>query len=137
MANLSSPILHPSMATWRCIKQCGACCYLDPAERPDLEEYLSPEELDHYLSLVGEDGWCINFNHLTKECQIYRDRPRFCRVETEVFQDLYQVEAQELNDFAIECCIEHIEDMYGEQSLELLRFKREVGVPVTVDISLI
>ncbi|NEO03757.1 MAG: YkgJ family cysteine cluster protein, partial [Moorea sp. SIO3I7] len=37
------------MATWRCVKQCGACCHLDPAERPGLEEYLLPEELALYL----------------------------------------------------------------------------------------
>jgi len=24
------------MTTWQCVKQCGACCHLDPAERPDL-----------------------------------------------------------------------------------------------------
>ena len=44
------------MATWRCIKQCGACCNLDPSDRPDLEEYLPPEQLAVYLSMVGLDG---------------------------------------------------------------------------------
>lgn len=116
------------MATWRCVKQCGACCYLDPTERPDLDEYLSPEELEHYLSLVGEDGWCINFNPITRECGIYPDRPRFCRVQPEVFQELYGVDPAELDEFAIDCCREHIEDLYGDRSIELLRFNREVGV---------
>ncbi|MEO0521169.1 MAG: YkgJ family cysteine cluster protein, partial [Cyanobacteria bacterium P01_A01_bin.116] len=23
------------MATWQCVKNCGACCQLDPADRPD------------------------------------------------------------------------------------------------------
>lgn len=42
------------MANWKCIKMCGACCHLDPEERPGLEEYLTPSELSIYLSLVGE-----------------------------------------------------------------------------------
>lgn len=116
------------MATWRCVKQCGACCHLDPAERPDLEEYLSPPELELYLSMVGEDGWCVNFDHTSRECRIYPHRPRFCRVEAEAFLDMYDVKPDELNDFAIECCQEHIEDIYGELSLEMLSFKRQVGI---------
>lgn len=116
------------MATWRCVKQCGACCHLDPAERPDLDVYLSPEELDVYLSMVGVGGWCVNFDHATRECRIYQDRPRFCRVEPDVFQDMYGVEADELNDFAIDCCFEQIDGVYGERSLEMLRFEREVGI---------
>ncbi|NJN49534.1 MAG: YkgJ family cysteine cluster protein, partial [Alkalinema sp. RL_2_19] len=24
------------MATWQCVKNCGACCNLNPAERPEL-----------------------------------------------------------------------------------------------------
>ncbi|MCC3413002.1 MAG: YkgJ family cysteine cluster protein [Microcoleus sp. PH2017_29_MFU_D_A] len=115
------------MATWRCVKQCGACCYLEPTERPDLDEYLSTEQLALYLSLVGDDGWCINFDKETRECGIYADRPRFCRVDEEVFQDMYGIEPAELNDFAIDCCLEHIEDMYGDRSLEMIRFNSEVG----------
>ncbi|MBW4493540.1 MAG: YkgJ family cysteine cluster protein [Oscillatoria princeps RMCB-10] len=114
------------MATWRCTK-CGACCYLDPDERPDLDEYLSPDQLEVYLSMVGEDGWCVNFDRTTRECRIYPDRPRFCRVQADVFQELYGIYASELNDFAIDCCRQQIEDMYGEQSLEMIRFNREVG----------
>lgn len=115
------------MATWRCVKNCGACCHLDPADRPDLEEYLSPEELQHYLSLVGEGGWCIHFNHETRECNIYDDRPRFCRVDPDVFVDLYGIEPEELNDFAIDCCGQQIEAVYGDRSLEQLRFEKEIG----------
>ncbi|HAA29669.1 MAG TPA: YkgJ family cysteine cluster protein, partial [Cyanobacteria bacterium UBA8553] len=90
------------MATWRCVKQCGACCNLDPAERPDLDEYLTPEELELYLSMVGEGGWCVNFDQSTRECRIYAARPRFCRVQDDVFQDMFGVEPAELNDFAID-----------------------------------
>ena len=116
------------MATWCCVKQCGACCYLNPAERPELDEYLSPEELKHYLSLVGADGWCINYDHLNRECRIYEDRPRFCRVQPDTFKEFYGIEPEELNEFAIDCCQQHIGDMYGDRSLEMLRFNHAVGI---------
>lgn len=116
------------MATWQCVKDCGACCHLDPSDRPELEEYLSPEELMLYLSMVGEDGWCINFDPLTRKCQIYANRPRFCRVEAEVFEDMFGVTPEALNDFAIDCCRQQIEAVYGDRSLEMLRFDREVGI---------
>lgn len=116
------------MATWLCVKQCGACCHLEPAERPELADYLSPEELALYLSMVGEGGWCVNFSHLTRECRIYANRPRFCRVEADIFHEMYGVEAEELNDFAIECCQEQIEGVYGERSLEMLRFDRAIAI---------
>lgn len=116
------------MATWRCVKYCGACCHLDPSDRPDLEDYLTPVELTQYLSMVGDGGWCIHFNHETRECRIYDDRPRFCRVEADVFQDLYGIEPEELNEFAIDCCRQQIEAVYGDRSLEMLKFDREVGI---------
>jgi Fe-S-cluster containining protein len=116
------------MATWQCVKNCGACCYLEPSDRPELDQYLSPEELEHYFSLVGPDGWCVNYDGQTRECRIYADRPRFCRVRADVFIDLYDIEAEELNDFAIDCCVQHIEDMYGPESPEMNRFNQTVGV---------
>lgn len=116
------------MATWQCVKNCGACCYLEPKERPELDQYLSPEELKHYLSLVGPDGWCINYDPTARECRIYDERPGFCRVEADVFLELYGIEAEELNDFAIDCCVQHIEDMYGPESPEMKRFNETVGV---------
>lgn len=115
------------MANWQCVKQCGACCNLDPAERPDLAEYLSPTELELYLSMVGEGGWCVNFDHTNRECSIYANRPRFCRVEPEIFQDMYEIEPEELDDFAIDCCRQQIEGVYGDRSLEILRFDKAIG----------
>jgi len=115
------------MANWQCVKQCGACCHLDPAERPELDEYLSQEELQLYLSMVGAGGWCVHYDHSARECQIYSERPRFCRVEPEVFQDMYGIDAAELNDFAIDCCRQQIVGVYGDRSLEMLRFERAVG----------
>jgi hypothetical protein len=116
------------MATWRCVKQCGACCHLEPADRPDLETYLSPEELQLYLNMVGEGGWCVNFDQITRECRIYSERPRFCRVKPDVFQDMYGVSADEFNDFAINCCCQQIEGVYGDRSWEMLRFQQELSI---------
>ncbi|MBW4654809.1 MAG: YkgJ family cysteine cluster protein [Kaiparowitsia implicata GSE-PSE-MK54-09C] len=116
------------MATWQCVKQCGACCHLDPADRPDLDEYLSPTDLELYLSLVGDDGWCINFDRQTRECRIYDDRPLFCRVEAATFEAMYGIEPDELNGFAIDCCRQQIEGVYGDRSLEMLRFDGAVGI---------
>jgi Fe-S-cluster containining protein len=116
------------MATWQCVKQCGACCHLNPADRPDLHEYLSTEELELFLSMVGEGGWCVNYDKESRECRIYSNRPRFCRVESEVFQSMYGIEPEELNDFAIDCCHQQIEGVYGDRSLEMLRFNQKVGL---------
>jgi Fe-S-cluster containining protein len=116
------------MATWQCVKQCGACCHLDPADRPDLEAYLQPGELELYLSMVGSEGWCINFDHETRECLIYPQRPRFCRVEAGIFEEMFGIEPEELNDFAINCCGQQIEGVYGDRSLEILRFNQVVGL---------
>ena len=116
------------MASWRCVKQCGACCHLDPADRPDLEEYLSPGEIELYLSLVGEDGWCIHYDSQHRQCRIYEQRPQFCRVEPENFQRMYGIAATEFDEFAIACCHQQIEFLYGEDSPEIERYKNyELG----------
>ena len=116
------------MATWQCVKNCGACCNLDPADRPDIHEYLTPVELEEYLSMVGEGGWCVNFDHEARECRVYADRPRFCRVQPDVFEQMYGIEGEDLNDFAIDCCRQQIEGVYGDRSLEMLRFDKAVGI---------
>ncbi|MEB3280436.1 MAG: YkgJ family cysteine cluster protein [Lyngbya sp.] len=115
------------MATWQCVKNCGACCYLEPSERPELDEYLDSEDLELYLSLVGEDGWCIHYNPQNRECSIYPNRPRFCRVKPDVFEEMFGIEAEELNDFAIDCCQQQIEGVYGADSPEMKRFNDTVG----------
>lgn len=110
------------MTTWRCVKNCGACCQLDPADRPDLADYLSPAELEQYLKMVGEGGWCIYFDHARRECRIYDQRPRFCRVQVDTFESMYGVKAEEFNDFAIACCHQQIEGIYGKNSPEMERY---------------
>ncbi|MGD1901182.1 MAG: YkgJ family cysteine cluster protein [Geitlerinemataceae cyanobacterium] len=116
------------MAKWQCVKNCGACCYLDPSERPDLGEYLTPEELARYLSMVADDGWCTNYDRQARECRIYDDRPTFCRVEVGEFERRYGVDPEDIDEFAIDCCQEHIQDIYGDRSLELLRFNQAIGI---------
>jgi Fe-S-cluster containining protein len=116
------------MATWQCVTGCGACCNLDPVDRPDLEDYLTPEEISHYFSLVGKRGWCINFNHNTRKCRIYQTRPDFCRVTPKTFETMYKVKKVQFNDFAIKCCQQQIAGIYGENSFEMKHYKQLVMV---------
>ncbi len=110
------------MSQWLCLKNCGACCNLNPDDRPDLDQYLTPENLQLYLSLVGEDGWCVNYDQDNRECRIYDDRPSFCRVLPENFAQMYAITESEFNDFAIDCCCQQIEGVYGEDSEEMQRY---------------
>lgn len=115
------------MNQWHCIENCGACCNLDPSDRPDLEQYLTQEELTLYLSMVGEDGWCINYNHEQRRCNVYDDRPRFCRVKPDIFEQMYDIPLEEFEEFAIDCCHQQIEAVYGEESEEMERYISQVG----------
>ncbi|NJK35480.1 MAG: YkgJ family cysteine cluster protein [Oscillatoriales cyanobacterium SM2_2_1] len=115
------------MATWQCMEQCGACCHLAPQDRPDLATYLTVAELNQYLQMVGTDGWCVHFEPLTRRCGIYNHRPEFCRVTADTFHRLFGISAEELNDFAIDCCREQIGAVYGENSLEGRRYERAIA----------
>lgn len=121
------------MANWLCIQGCGACCHLEPRDRPDLDQYLTPSELAHYLSLVGDDGWCLNYDAQTRRCTIYDTRPSFCRVNAGAFEKMYGIAPDELDEFAIDCCEQQIEGVYGNQSEELDRFTTAVSKPVDPD----
>jgi len=119
------------MAHWRCIAGCGACCNLNPSDRPDLDQYLTPAELDHYLSLMGEDGWCIHYDADHRRCRIYEHRPDFCRVQADTFGRMFGIEPEELDEFAIACCQEQIEGVYGTDSDEWQQFTTAVELPET------
>lgn len=112
------------MVTWHCIRNCGACCNLDPRDRPDLPDYLTPEELELYLSLVGEDGWCIHYDPQQRLCTIYEQRPSFCRVTPETFAAMYGVPPSEFDRFAIDCCQQQIEGVYGPNSPEMKQYEQ-------------
>lgn len=108
---------------WACVSNCGACCKLGPMEeRPDLQTYLTPEELETYVSMVGADSWCVNYDKEQRMCKIYDSRPEFCRVEPAKFKKMFDVEQEDLNDFCRFCCEEQITDSYGEDSPEMIRF---------------
>jgi hypothetical protein len=91
--------------------------------------YLSAEELALYLSLVEEDGWCTHYDRTNRQCTIYEDRPGFCRVDAREYEQRYDIAPEDLDEFAIECCREHIADIYGDRSLEMIRFDGAVGTP--------
>lgn len=118
---------YSKLEKWQCVSNCGACCNLTPEDRPDLDEYLSREELKLYMSMVGEDGWCINYDRQSRKCQIYDQRPRFCRVIPDNFEDMYGIEAFEFNEFAISCCQQQITGVYGEDSVELVQYNQAIG----------
>lgn len=117
------------MANWFCMSYCGACCYLNPEERPELARYLTPEELAQYYSLVGADGWCIHYQQETRTCGIYEERPTFCRVSVENFERMFGVNNDEFDEFAINCCCEQIASVYGEESEEMTRYLDAVDEP--------
>ncbi len=117
---------YAQIGEWQCISGCGACCNLAPEDRPDLARYLSSEELERYMSMVGADGWCINYDHESRKCQIYEQRPRFCRVQPDNFESMYGVAETEFNEFAIACCQQQITGVYGEDSEELKSYDQAI-----------
>lgn len=72
----SGDITWTSRAGWACVKNCGACCVLDKGpDYPPIEEVLTdPAEASLYRSMVGPDGWCINYDKLSRSCKIHEDR---------------------------------------------------------------
>ncbi len=80
------------------------------------------------MSMVGADGWCIHYDKAQRNCTIYEKRPNFCRVQSDTFQQLYNIPPDELNDFAIECCEQQIGGIYGNMSSEMDRFYKAIGV---------
>ena len=120
----SAPTVLRRVDKWACVSGCGACCKLGPLDsRPDLKEWLSEAEYKQYAGLIGPDDWCINFDKTTRMCKVYEQRPDFCVVKPEKMKEMFNIEEEEINDFAAFCCREHIGDNYGEKSIELKRFE--------------
>ncbi len=108
---------------WACVAGCGACCKLGPlSDRPDLETYLTQDEYKTYVSMIGKDNWCVNYDKESRLCNIYDTRPEFCKVEPKKFKDMYEVDEEDMNDFCSFCCTEHISDTYGGDSPEMIKF---------------
>jgi len=113
--------------TWQCISGCGACCRLDPGERPEALEALDAEEQELYLSMVGADGWCKHYDTGGQRCRIYESRPRFCRVSN--LASIFAVPQAEANGFAIACCRQQIRSEHGGRGRVLRRFERALRQP--------
>ncbi|KAG0570499.1 hypothetical protein KC19_6G167000 [Ceratodon purpureus] len=93
----------------------------------DLKPNLTdPAEAALYRSMVGPDGWCINFDKPTRSCKIHAERPRFCRVEPEMFKALYGIEEKDMDKEARGFCQDQIRSVYGGRSKELKTFQRVV-----------
>jgi Fe-S-cluster containining protein len=96
--------------------------------RPDLKDYLTPDELQTYVGMIGTDDWCIHFDKTTRLCTNYENRPNFCTVDKAKFKVMYDVDDEDFTDFCKFCCAENIKDSYGELSLELERFEDTMGI---------
>lgn len=124
----------PPPRKWQCISSCGACCNIGDYDADVLDEMLkSEEDVRLYASMVGEDGWCRNFDSITRKCTIYETRPGFCRVTPENFKRLYDVNADDINEFSIDCCEYHIGEVYGEDSGEFERFQTIISAVANCD----
>ncbi|XP_057512343.1 uncharacterized protein LOC130794442 [Actinidia eriantha] len=113
---------------WQCVEGCGACCKLEkgPAFVTPEEIFTDPSDVELYRSLIGPDGWCINFDKTSRTCSIYSDRPYFCRVEPEIFQTLYGIDKKRFYKEACSCCRDTIKVVYGSKSKELENFNHTI-----------
>ncbi|TVU46947.1 hypothetical protein EJB05_06521 [Eragrostis curvula] len=117
------------LVRWKCATGCGACCKLDKGpDFPTPDEIFAdhPDHLEVYKSMIGEDGWCINYDKPTRTCNIYQDRPFFCRVEPKVFDEFFGVARNRFDREACSACVDNIKMVYGEESTELKNFKRVI-----------
>ncbi|KAL6649987.1 hypothetical protein ACP70R_014211 [Stipagrostis hirtigluma subsp. patula] len=114
---------------WKCASGCGACCKLDKGpDFPTPDEIFAdhPDHLELYKSMIGTDGWCINYDKSSRTCNIYEDRPFFCRVEPKVFDEFFGVPRNRFDREACSACLDNIKMVYGEDSAELSNFKRVI-----------
>mmetsp|Transcript_175 Transcript_175/g.554 ORF Transcript_175/g.554 Transcript_175/m.554 type:complete len:199 (+) Transcript_175:59-655(+) len=135
-AKRTGPQVFRTIGRWKCVKNCGACCYLDAAEREDLETLLSEEQMKLYQSMVAEDGWCKHYEKSTRTCSIFEERPTFCRVSKDELSKVLDFEsAEEFEDAAIDMCMDHIFGIYGPRSSEMQRYTSAVGVDLDTALS--
>lgn len=109
---------------WQCISGCGACCRLDPEQRPEALAALNPSQRQAYLALVGADGWCIHFDSGGRRCRIYAERPDFCQVAN--LMTLFGASGSDGDALAIHCCEQQIRSEYGGRSTVMKRFRRAI-----------
>ncbi|XP_075511834.1 uncharacterized protein LOC142547425 [Primulina tabacum] len=118
---------------WQCVQNCGACCKLDkgPSFPSPQDIFDDPSDIQLYESLIGPDGWCINYEKSTRKCSIYAERPYFCRVEPEVFELLYGISKAKFNKEACSCCTDTIKAVDGKDSEELQTFNHAVWTNIS------
>jgi Fe-S-cluster containining protein len=122
---------------WSCINGCGACCRLDPQLRQDAIAALSAQQRSTYLSMVGEDGWCIHYDTGGRRCRVYDGRPDFCRVSNLVSLFAPGLEGGDdpehlpaaAHTLAIRCCEQQIRSEYGGRGRVMRRFQRATRRP--------
>ena len=110
--------------SWNCIKGCGACCKLDPSTRQEALAVLTEKQQEEFISLVGPDGWCIHYDKLKRSCNVYSQRPDFCHVS--LLPSLFNIDNDQHDMFAIECCTQHIKSTYGGKSKVMRKFRRSL-----------
>ena len=113
------------MKSWNCIKNCGACCQLDLADRDDLSGILSNKDLELINSMKNKDGWCKYLDKSNRKCMIYESRPHFCRVNE--FSLSFKEYLKNGDKFLINCCKQHISSIYGFKSTQMKVFKTTVS----------
>ncbi len=74
--------------------------------------------------MVGNNGWCVNYDTGKRICRIYQDRPDFCKVAN--LPHLFNVDSEQADRFAITCCTQQIKSIYGGKSTEMKRFKKSI-----------
>lgn len=112
--------------TWACVSGCGACCKLakGPSFAPPEDIFDDPDDIALYWSLIGSDGWCVNYDKVTRTCSIYHERPYFCRVKPDIFKKLYGIDENKFNKEACGSCRDTIKNVYGSKSPELEKFNK-------------
>ena len=109
---------------WICISNCGSCCRLAPEERAEAIGLLSEDQQKEYFSLVGQDGWCKNYDKSNKKCLIYERRPEFCKVDN--LTSIIGCGKDDMDSLAIEYCIQNIRSIYGGRSKVLKEYKKKI-----------
>ena len=93
-------------------------------ERIEALNALDLTQQKQYLELVLPDGWCRHFDKSNKKCKIYESRPYFCNVKN--LSKLFLINPNHIDEFAIKCCKQQIQDIYGPRSKVMKRFKRSI-----------
>ncbi len=124
ITNDTDNTMKKNTSKWTCIKNCGSCCRLAPEERPEAIDALTEVQRRKYFDLVGQDGWCINYDKSKRECKIYSQRPDFCRVEN--LTTLFSYKKSDKDRIAISFCKQHIKSVYGGKSTILKRYNKKL-----------